>query len=245
MGWREFVGDAGRSVEPQALRRQRRLHRAVRGVRLHREADVAAVAAARASLPPRSAGHAARPPPATTERPPGTLEESTMPEREPGAALRSGRVRLAGRHLPRADPQPATCSRWSTSTHVVGVTTNPTIFAKALISGSSLRRPGPRPGRPRGSSVEEAAAHDHRVRRPRRLRPAAAGLRPAARRDGRVSLEVDPRPGARHRRDRRRGRAPVVAGRPAEPLHQDPGDGGRACRRSPPPSPRASASTSP
>ena len=44
--------------------------------------------------------------------------------------------------------------------------------------------------------------------------------------DGRVSIEVDPRLRPRHRQDRRRGQGAVVAGRPAEPLHQDPGDRG-------------------
>ena len=62
--------------------------------------------------------------------------------------------------------------------------------------------------------------------------------------DGRVSIEVAPRPGPRHRGDRRRGQAAVAAGRPAQPVHQDPGhheglpgDHRRA-------RPRASASTS-
>ena len=46
-----------------------------------------------------------------------------------------------------------------------------------------------------------------------------------------------PAPGARHRGDHRRGARPVVAGRPAQPVHQDPGDARRACPRSPQASP--------
>ena len=45
--------------------------------------------------------------------------------------------------------------------------------------------------------------------------------------DGRVSIEVDPRLAHDDRADRRRGPAAVVAGRPAQPVHQDPGDQGR------------------
>ena len=46
----------------------------------------------------------------------------------------------------------------------------------------------------------------------RRRRPGLDRGRPAA--------------GARHRQDRRRGQGAVVAGRPAQPVHQDPGDRG-------------------
>ena len=50
--------------------------------------------------------------------------------------------------------------------------------------------------------------------------------------DGRVSIEVDPRLAHDTREDRGRGAGAVVAGRPAQPVHQDPGDRARACRRS-------------
>ena len=62
--------------------------------------------------------------------------------------------------------------------------------------------------------------------------------------DGRVSIEVDPRLAHETDEDRRRGEAAVVARRPGEPLHQDPGDRCPASRRSPRRSPPASASTS-
>ena len=41
--------------------------------------------------------------------------------------------------------------------------------------------------------------------------------------DGRVSIEVDPRLAHDTEHDHRRGQGAVVAGRPAEPVHQDPG----------------------
>ena len=44
--------------------------------------------------------------------------------------------------------------------------------------------------------------------------------------DGRVSIEVDPRLATRPTRTDRRGEGAVVAGRPAEPVHQDPGHRG-------------------
>ena len=62
--------------------------------------------------------------------------------------------------------------------------------------------------------------------------------------DGRVSIEVDPRLAHDDRRTRRRGQGAVVAGRPAEPVHQDPGDPGRPAGDHRTPWPRASASTS-
>jgi len=39
---------------------------------------------------------------------------------------------------------------------------------------------------------------------------------------GRVSIDVDPRAGSRHGEDGRGGPSAEVAGRPAQPLHQDP-----------------------
>ena len=96
--------------------------------------------------------------------------------------------------------------------HVVGVTTNPSIFQAALSNGErydaqirelAAGRRRPRPGRPR---------HHHR-RRPRRLPGAATGLR-RHRRRRRPGLDRGlPRPGPRHRRHRRRGRP--TSGRPS------------------------------
>ena len=127
--------------------------------------------------------------------------------------------------------------------HVVGVTSNPTIFAHALASGSAydgqladleVRGGGTRGGHPR----------HHHLRHPVGLRRAAAGLR-RDQRHRRPGLDRGG-PAARrgHRQDHRRGACAVVAGGPAEPVHQDPGDPSRACPRSRSACPRASASTS-
>ena len=108
--------------------------------------------------------------------------------------------------------------------HVVGVTTNPTIFQKAISEQRRLRRAGARP---------RAARRRRRARRCARSRPTTCAgacdvLRPAYDAtdgvDGRVSIEVDPRLAHDTERDDRRGPRAVVAGRPAQPVHQDPGD---------------------
>ena len=74
---------------------------------------------------------------------------------------------------------------------VVGVTSNPTIFQKALAEGDLLRRAAagglPRDRRP-GRDLLRARAGGH----PRRLRPDAAGVGAHRGVDGYVSLEVDP-----------------------------------------------------
>ncbi len=76
--------------------------------------------------------------------------------------------------------------------HVVGVTTNPTIFQKA-ISGSAIYNDQIRELAVRGVGVDEAL----RMITTRDVRAAADILRPAydasAGQDGRVSIEVDPR----------------------------------------------------
>jgi transaldolase len=76
--------------------------------------------------------------------------------------------------------------------HVVGVTTNPTIFQKA-ISGSAIYNDQIRELAVRGVTVDEAV----RMITARDVRDAADVLRPAydasAGQDGRVSIEVDPR----------------------------------------------------
>ena len=85
----------------------------------------------------------------------------------------------------------------------------------------------------------------HHRRRPRRLRRAAPSrTTPTDGVDGRVSIEVDPR--LAHDTDATiaAGQRAVEDRRPAQPADQDPGHRWRACRRSPPSSPRASASTS-
>src|SRR6266699_3894373 len=79
-----------------------------------------------------------------------------------------------------------------TEKHVVGVTTNPTIFQKA-ISGSAVYNAQIRDLAVRGVSVDESV----RMITTRDVRAAADILRPAydasEGQDGRVSIEVDPR----------------------------------------------------
>ena len=82
----------------------------------------------------------------------------------------------------------------SASKHVVGVTTNPTIFAEGAQRRRRLRRAARATSPPRGVDVEEAVAHDHHLRRA--LGAATCCARRTTRTDGvdgRVSIEVDPR----------------------------------------------------
>ena len=108
---------------------------------------------------------------------------------------------------------------------LVGITTNPTIFQKA-ISGSDLYNPQLATSPVRGVDVGEAL----RAITTKDVRDACDVLRPAYDAsdgvDGRVSIEVDPRISRHRRQDDRRGPRAVVAGRPAEPVHQDPGHAG-------------------
>ena len=113
--------------------------------------------------------------------------------------------------------------------HVVGVTSNPTIFAHAVDHGNAYD--GQLADlKTRGVTVEEASraitTYDIRwacdVLRP--VYDATGGL------DGRVSIEVDPRVANDTPQDHRRGAQPVVDGGPAEPVHQDPRHARRAAR---------------
>ena len=126
--------------------------------------------------------------------------------------------------------------------HVVGVTTNPTIFAKA-ISGSDHYDAQISELAAAGSGVEKAL----RMITIRDVSWACDVLRPAYDRsgavDGRVSIEVDPRLAHDTERTIAEARRLWLAGGPAQPVHQDPGDDGRACLPSRPAWPRASAST--
>ena len=113
--------------------------------------------------------------------------------------------------------------------HVVGVTTNPSIFAKA-ITGSDAYDAQIRDLAQRGVAVGEAlralTSFDVRwacdVLRP--VYDATDGV------DGRVSIEVNPRLAHDTAGHHRRGPSAVVAGRPAQPVHQDPGGPARTAR---------------
>ena len=109
---------------------------------------------------------------------------------------------------------------------VIGVTSNPTIFQKALSEGDAYdeRSEGAARGdrRPDGDLLRARAPG-----RPRRLRRAEAGLRRVERRR-RLRLDGGrARARLRHRADVRPGALDRDRGRPAEPHRQDPGDEAR------------------
>ena len=107
---------------------------------------------------------------------------------------------------PASGSRPATWPSWSPTPHVVGVTTNPTIFAARLADGDALRR-ADRGARRRRRGRRGQPFADHDDRRALGLRRAAPGLR-------------------RHRRRRRPG---LDRGRPAAgrttPRHHRRGQG--------------------
>ena len=127
---------------------------------------------------------------------------------------------------------------------MVGVTTNPTIFASALAKGEAydeqMQASWPRVD----SSVEDAikALTTDDVRNACDLfsdvYTSTNGY------DGRVSIEVEPGLAMDTEGTTAPGRRPVQDRRPAQRADQDPGHQARACPPSPPPSPRGSASTS-
>ena len=112
-------------------------------------------------------------------------------EPQPGSAERRRCLRVAGRPVPRAAAvrQPAGPDRHP---HIVGVTTNPSIFQAALPRAPPTTR-SRRTRRPRRRRRRHRPDRHHR-RRPRRLRRARQGsTKPSDGVDGRVSIEVDPR----------------------------------------------------
>ena len=107
---------------------------------------------------------------------------------------------------------------------VTGVTSNPTIFQKAIAAGRRLRRPDARPARARGGPEGDL----HRARRPRHRR----GVRPDAQASGTsgkglrgyVSMEVDPTLADDTEGTIAEAKRLARARRQAEPLREDPGD---------------------
>ena len=115
---------------------------------------------------------------------------------------------------------------------VVGVTSNPTIFQKAIAEGDAY-----------DEQLREVLAEEDdpkevflRARDRRTSRTPATCCAPVwdggDGQDGYVSIEVDPNLAYDTHGDDRRGAAPARAGRPAELLREDPGDRSPACRRS-------------
>ena len=128
--------------------------------------------------------------------------------------------------------------------HVVGVTTNPSIFQKA-ISAAATATSSSSPTSPPAGHRRGGRPHDHHGRRPGRRRHPAPGLR-RHRRPGRPGLHRGrPAPRARHH-GRPIAEAKQLAWLVDRPEHpdQDPGDQGGPARRSPRSSAWASASTS-
>ena len=107
--------------------------------------------------------------------------------------------------------------------HVVGVTTNPTIFASALAKGDAYDEQL-RAARRRRQGRGDRPVRDHHGRRPQRLRRDASRLRPD-RRSGRPGVHRGrPWTRPRHRSDRRHGQEAVGDRGPAQRVDQDPGD---------------------
>ena len=106
---------------------------------------------------------------------------------------------------------------------VVGVTSNPTIFQKALAEGDLYDEQLRELAATTDDAIEIffALAMDD-------IRDACDLMRPVWERtdgiDGYVSLEVDPTLAYDRERDLRAGGPLQRGGRPAEPLRQDPGD---------------------
>ena len=227
--WQAIVGDARPRRQPRALRRLRRR--------------------------PRTSTASSGSPPRPSSPRPGRSSAAADADRDGTAQAPESRT-----HDRRTHASPTTASRSGSTTcrasgsrrrprrarrrrGVVGVTTNPSIFEKALSQATpttSRCRARRAQGRRRGGGPA-ITTYDVRWRPPTSCGPvydATDGV------DGRVSIEVDPRLAHDTDGHDRRGPGAVVAGRPPEPLHQDPGDPGgpagdhRRC------SPRASASTS-
>ena len=125
--------------------------------------------------------------------------------------------------------------------NVVGVTTNPTIFAGAIADGERYDdqvRKLVADGADVTKVIFELTTED--------VRNACDVLAPVAestRSDGRVSIEVEPDLANDTDATVESATRALVGGRQVQRADQDPRDRRRACRRSRPPSPRASAST--
>ena len=112
-----------------------------------------------------------------------------------------------------------------TDKSVVGVTTNPTIFAAALANGQAYDAQV-RELAARGASVDDTVREVTVADVQQACDVFSGTWEHTGGVDGRVSLEVEPAARPRHRGDPRRGAGPVEGRRPAEPAGQDPGHPG-------------------
>ena len=231
-GWREVVGDAGRSVSLEHY------GASAQYTELFDKFGFTAAAVVQ-----RRARTASGPPPPGSHPRPGTTtshmeEDMTDRLKELAAAGVSIWLDDLSRELLESGDLADLVARRS----VVGVTTNPTIFASAPQGRRALRRPGGRAHRG-GASVEDVIAElttDDVRNALRRLRGHLRGDR----RHRRPGLHRGAtRSRVRHRGDAGGGPQPVAQGGPAQPAGEDPGHHRGAARRSPRRSARASAST--
>ncbi len=237
MPWYRWVGDAGEIVSHRALRRQRRLPDPVPRVRLHHRARRhRRPHQPRPRLPRDRVTDIVRPDP--TQR-----EEPLMAPNERLAALSAAGVSIWLDDLSRERLTSGNLQELITDKSVVGVTTNPTIFAAALANGQAYD------AQVRELAARGAVGRRHRPRGHRRRRP--AGLRRVLRhlgahaaastagsrsRSARCSRATPRPPWPRRWTCGRPSTGPTCWSRSRPPR--------RACRRSPARWPRGSASTS-
>ncbi len=225
----------GRERQPGAFRRVGRLPEAVRGVRHHRRGRGAGGAgqpgqgergerdaglASRVRQGPWSVGQAASKPGRQARR-----ETVMTTQNDRLGQLSALGVAVWLDDISRDRLRTGNLAALMRDFHVIGVTSNPTIFASALSKGTTYDDQV-RDLAVRQLTVDEAARDITTFD----IRWACDVLRPAydatGGLDGRVSIEVDPRIARDTDEDHRRGQGAVVAGGPAEPVHQDPGDQG-------------------
>ena len=246
-GWRDIVGDAGEciSLEHFGASAPYQILYEQFGITPDR-----VVAAAHASLsqgrgdhrraPPATEPTATRP---TASRPHHEVTGKELPHERPPAQLSAAgvavwlddlsRERLATGNLADADPRP----------HVVGVTTNPTIFQKAITRATTVRRAGPRPRGPRRRRSARRCARSPPTTCAAPATSCARSTTPAT-----ASTAGCPSRSTRGSRTTTERRSPRPArcggwstGRTCSSRSRRPS---RACRRSARRCPRASASTS-
>ena len=196
-GWRELVGDAGRIVSLEHFGASADYKTLYRGVRHHRRGGRRRPPAT-ASPPP--ADGAGRP----THRHRTTGSSLTRTTRMTDTGLErtrptQGVVDLARRPLPRAAAT-GNLAELIATRHVVGVTTNPTIFADGAGQGRRATTSRSRDLAAARRRRRRGGARDHHRRRPRRLRRAAPGVRRHRRRRRPGVDRGRPAAGARHRR---------------------------------------------
>ena len=204
-GWREIVGDQGRIVSIDHY---------------GASADYAADLPASSASPPRPWPTRPRTASRDDSADHRTTTE-TMTDRL--KALADAGVSIWLDDLSRERIETGNLADLVEDKHVVGVTTNPTIFAGAHRQRRALRRAGAQARRRRRRRRQGDLRAHHRGR-PQRLRRARAGLRRAPAADGRVSIEVEPDLAHDTEAHHRLGPRAVGGRRPAQRADQDPGD---------------------